>query len=871
MLSCPAANLAQLLRERRLLDPAQLAELARLQAVCPDAQTLLRELTRRGVLSAYQAERLRQGRPGELEVGPYRLVEPLGQGATGQVFKARHARMARLVALKVLAPQAVSTPRAVARFEREAQAAARLSHPHIAQAYDAGEADGRHFLAMELVEGIDLASLVRQSGPLAVPLACELIRQAALGLAHAHDKGLVHRDVKPSNLMVTRPAPGAAPLVKVLDFGLARLGSGSGAQGQLTQLGKLVGTVDFIAPEQAEDARRADARADLYSLGCTLFFLLTGRPPFPGRDLVEKLSARVLGEAPLGKLRPGVPAELQAVLARLLARDPHRRFASAAEVAHALEPFCRKTRVPAPVATPPPLPFPARPAEETVAEGAPSRPEAGTRQHRHRRRLAALVGVGALGCLALLLVAWSGRRPAAGQGGDSEPPTLAPSEQVARGNVPRRQEERSVSGPRVGKKPVSTPPTRPPAATSSAVAVSSTTVVNGKEVKAEVRPAAYVPPPPPPPETPAMRVARLTEELKRPDPAVRRRAAVDLAALGRPQARPALPALLALAQAEADPAVRRAAAAALPRQVGPEDGAAAPALTRLLVDRDVVTARSAALALGNIGGPTAAPALPVLREALQKGNKVLRAEVAAALANLGSAAVPAVPDLARALADTDPLLRRNAALALGRIGPPARQAVPALAAALQPLPRLPPNPAKARPYEEARVSAAEALAQISYPANEKAIPALRKAIRGDANPQVRQRCTWAVFNLPDLGKHGLDRVLAGVLEEKAAEGLLVRYDAARVLAFRLRQRAPDRTADLLLHMLQNRTLSVYKGTADRPTPDARYVAAEALGWLGDKARGRADVVAALRTAGTDANPTLRDKAQQALKTLGLDR
>ena len=232
-------------------------------------------------------------RGADLLVGSYRIVDRLGEGGMGQVFKAYHVSMDRLVALKIIAKDRVSNPTAVARFYREVRAVAKLSHPNIVIAFEVNQVGQTPFLAMEYVEGIDLAKLVQQSGPLPIPQACDYIRQAAGGLQHAHEKGLVHRDIKPGNLIVTRPNPDKPPIIKILDFGLARFESESDHTTRLTQLGKVMGTVDYIAPEQAQNARTADIRADIYSLGCTLFYLLTGKPPFEGEDAVEKIRARV--------------------------------------------------------------------------------------------------------------------------------------------------------------------------------------------------------------------------------------------------------------------------------------------------------------------------------------------------------------------------------------------------------------------------------------------------------------------------------------------------------------------------------------------------------------------------------------------------
>jgi hypothetical protein len=282
--------------------------------------------------------------PPELIAHPrYRVLGLIGQGGMGAVYRAEHLHMDRLVALKVINPGLMSHPTAVQRFQQEVRAAARLQHPNIVHAYDADQAGGLHFLVMEHVEGTSLADLVRERRPLPVAEACACARQAALGLQHAHEQGMVHRDVKPHNLMRT-----PAGQVKILDFGLARLPrtpdvppAGDGTAGLLTGSGVVMGTADYIAPEQAADPRTADIRADVYSLGCTLFHLLTGRPPFPDGTVPEKLAQHAGTPLPaVSELRPEVPAGLSAVLARMTAKDPVGRYATPAEVAEALAPYC---------------------------------------------------------------------------------------------------------------------------------------------------------------------------------------------------------------------------------------------------------------------------------------------------------------------------------------------------------------------------------------------------------------------------------------------------------------------------------------------------------------------------------------------------
>src|SRR5262245_36960629 len=240
----------------------------------------------------------------------------------GAVYKAEHLRMGRVVALKVVQASLTADAGAVHRFEHEVKAAAQLAHPNIVAAYDADEAGRLHFLVMEYVEGESLADYLRRRGPLPVAEACDYARQAALGLQHAFERGMVHRDVKPANLMRT-----PAGVIKILDFGLARLAqsqtSGINRVTQLTQQGVMMGTVDYMAPAQASDPRQADARSAVYSRGCTIYRLLTGRVPFPGGGPVEKvIKHAVEPPTPVTVLRPDVPPALAKAVGRMMAKEP---------------------------------------------------------------------------------------------------------------------------------------------------------------------------------------------------------------------------------------------------------------------------------------------------------------------------------------------------------------------------------------------------------------------------------------------------------------------------------------------------------------------------------------------------------------------
>lgn len=348
--------LLETLRRHALVAPAPLDELARLAAGDADVRTLARTILEHDWLTAYQVNQLLQGRGADLVLGPYLILERLGEGGSGQVFKARHLRLDRVVALKVIRRELLTDAEVVRRFQREIQVTAQLDHPNIIRAYDAGLVGSTYVLAMEYVEGIDLARLIKRSGPLPVDRASAYIRQAALGLQHAHERGLVHRDIKPNNLLVTgtlAQTTGAllrtAPQVKIVDLGLARLQKATGqeATSLVTPQDQLMGTPDYMAPEQALNFHSADTRADVYSLGCTLFYLLTGRPPFPAGMLAEKLLQHQQMSPPdLRKLRPDVPPGLPRVLSKCLAKRPKDRYQTPGALAEALAALERPGVVP---------------------------------------------------------------------------------------------------------------------------------------------------------------------------------------------------------------------------------------------------------------------------------------------------------------------------------------------------------------------------------------------------------------------------------------------------------------------------------------------------------------------------------------------
>ncbi|MBL7039478.1 MAG: protein kinase [Pirellulaceae bacterium] len=286
-------------------------------------------------------ERAADDLPPELADHPrYRVLGQIGRGGMGDVYQAEHRLMQRTVALKVISQSLIGNPQAVERFRREVQTAASLSHPNIVSAFDAEQAGSVHYLVMEFVEGTNLAEMVKEQGPLAVDDAWEFIRQAVAGLQHAHERGMIHRDIKPHNLMLATDGT-----VKILDFGLASLTTEATGheetrprRGELTSVSTVIGTPDYISPEHASNAHQADARSDLYSLGATFYFLLAGQPPFTGGTVTGKLADHAaLAPEPIQVVRPDVPDELAEIIHRLLAKAPGDRFQSATDLADVLD------------------------------------------------------------------------------------------------------------------------------------------------------------------------------------------------------------------------------------------------------------------------------------------------------------------------------------------------------------------------------------------------------------------------------------------------------------------------------------------------------------------------------------------------------
>jgi len=283
-------------------------------------------------------------------LGRYKILEVLGAGGTGVVFKAEHLIMRRVVALKMVHRRLLRDKSTESRFLDEIRAIASVRSPHIVTAYDADRLENRYFLVMEYVDGKDLRWWVKRNGPFERDWACEVCRQAAIGMQHAHRSGLVHRDIKPSNLLMASEPTLNGPVVKILDFGAAQLKSqmpvrqgsrkNEGSQSRATT--PIVGTPGFMAPEQIYHPDETDSRTDIFALGCTLFYLLTGRPPF-AHDTSEQYFASLLQGKPSSLLssRPDLASAIEAVVMKMLAWDPDDRFQTPQEVADALQPYSR--------------------------------------------------------------------------------------------------------------------------------------------------------------------------------------------------------------------------------------------------------------------------------------------------------------------------------------------------------------------------------------------------------------------------------------------------------------------------------------------------------------------------------------------------
>jgi formylglycine-generating enzyme required for sulfatase activity/serine/threonine protein kinase len=321
------------LADSSIIAPGHLENFVPPKAHPTSVEELVAELVRNNHLTKFQAAQVAAGKTKSLILGEYTILDKIGAGGMGQVFKALHRRMERTVAIKVLPPTMTKDAAALARFQREVVAAAKLHHTNIVTAYDAGQANGIHFLVMEYVEGSDLSQLVKKNGPFPVAKAVNYILQAARGLEFAHSEGVVHRDIKPANLLLDKKG-----VVKILDMGLARIESPGAAQAELTGTGAVMGTVDYMSPEQAFNTKDADARADIYSLGCSLYYLIAGKATYGGQTVVEKILAHREREIPsLQSENSEVSDQLEAVFKKLVAKKIEDRYQTMTEVIADLE------------------------------------------------------------------------------------------------------------------------------------------------------------------------------------------------------------------------------------------------------------------------------------------------------------------------------------------------------------------------------------------------------------------------------------------------------------------------------------------------------------------------------------------------------
>ena len=626
--------------------------------------------------------------------GPYRIVEPLGRGGMASVYRAYEPKLDRYVALKVLPREFLHDPSFAQRFRQEAQVVAKLEHPNIIPiyAYDIEEQDGIPWMAMRLVPAGSLAELIRR-GRLPLARSVAILRSVADALDYAHAKGIVHRDVKPQNVLLDD-----AGRVYLADFGIAKILESAGG---LTASGMITGTPQYMAPEQATGLKIGPA-ADVYALGIVAYEMFTGRVPFaadtpvavlmkhvqeplplPPPDVVPEPLLRALLKATTKKPEdrwPTAGAFTEALASGLAAPHSARVAAATVAIPRTLAPETPDTIVspvttPAPPGTPPP-----QAARPPVLRAPVARDRQGTRSgNTHSGTF--LAGLGVLGVLALLAVLtslWLWQRGRDGSG-PNPAPTLTPA--------PARPTTRAAAPPSPTA-PTPTPTARPassqpsPRTPDASRAAAAPPVPESRSERASASPVATPTPsatPPPsvaPPAAPTVdpEISRLAAALADRDIPTRRRAAQELASRG-PLAAPAVPELVA-ALADRSPDVRLRAAEALGR-VGPAAAPATSALVRALRDADALVPAEAAKALGLLGEP-AAEAAGALGAALGHRDVAVRREAARALARLGRSAEPALAELVAALSDKDKTVCSQSARALGRIGAAARPAVPQL-------------------------------------------------------------------------------------------------------------------------------------------------------------------------------------------------
>ena len=335
-----------------LIEKSRLVESGKLQAqldvirahhdgVLPeDPVVVCKELEDAGVITRWQSEKILQGKYKGFFLGSHKLLGHLGSGGMSSVYLAEHILMKHQRAIKVLPKSKLGKNSYLERFQREAKAIASLNHPNIVRAYDINNEKDTHYLVMEYVEGADMQNLVRKHGPLPYAVAADYIAQAARGLHHAHEAGLIHRDVKPANLLVNKDG-----VVKVLDLGLALFSEDTDASLTMEYNDKVLGTADYLPPEQAINSHKIDSRADMYGLGCTLYFLLTGHPPFPDGSIASRIIKHQNSMPPdIRKERVDCPGELDGVCVKMMQKDPKFRYTSCLQVAEILEAWLQKYR-----------------------------------------------------------------------------------------------------------------------------------------------------------------------------------------------------------------------------------------------------------------------------------------------------------------------------------------------------------------------------------------------------------------------------------------------------------------------------------------------------------------------------------------------
>jgi serine/threonine protein kinase len=392
-----------------------------------EPQALANLLVRDGVLTVFQAGQLLQGRWRGYTIGKYKVLEKLGSGGMGQVYLCEHKVMRRKVAVKVLPSAKARDPHSLQRFHREGRAIAALDHPNLVRAFDIDEQEDEsqntvHYLVMEYVDGTSLQELVKKVGPLDPTRACHYVYYAALGLQYAYEVAeLIHRDVKPGNIMVDRQGA-----VKLLDMGLARFFNDE--TDILTQKvnENVLGTADYLSPEQAIDSHDVDIRADIYSLGATFYYLLSGHAPFPEGNVAQKLIAHQTRQPkPVRLERPEVPMEMATVLERMMAKDPAARYQTPAELAGELAPFVQT-----------PIPPPTEDEMPRLSRAATGTATVGSRETVGRRSGGTTVGQRA--ALAGALVATAPVNDQAG-GAGSPPPGPIPTSPSRQGSNPFAQ------------------------------------------------------------------------------------------------------------------------------------------------------------------------------------------------------------------------------------------------------------------------------------------------------------------------------------------------------------------------------------------------------------------------------------------------